>query len=148
MRDCLFTTTISQFCHILLSPALNCKKVCQFWSECCYIAGGFYAQFTDVSTMAGSLRERIDRAMTSSRFIPENPSSETDDPKIADLTVSQLQELIRQTVQEAVAEVLIEFSIAAEADARITEEADMMDYLRTLQPAAPRRSTGSSRADD
>jgi hypothetical protein len=86
--------------------------------------------------------------MASSRFIPENPNPETDDPKIADLTVSQLQQLIRQTVQEAVAEVLIEFSIAAEADARITEEADMMDYLRTLQPTAPRRPTSQSRADD
>jgi|GEM_PF-1602349 len=86
--------------------------------------------------------------MTFSRFIPEKPHSETDDPKIADLTVSQLQELIRQTVHEAVAEVLIEFSIAAEADARITEEADMMDYLRTLQPAVPRRATTQSRADD
>lgn len=86
--------------------------------------------------------------MPSSRFIPETPQSETDDPKIADLTVSQLQELIRQTVQEAVAEVLIEFSIAAEADARITEEADMMDYLRTLQPTASRRATTQSRADD
>jgi hypothetical protein len=86
--------------------------------------------------------------MASSRFIPENPNPETDDPKIADLTVSQLQQLIRQTVQEAVAEVLIEFSIAAEADARITEEADMMDYLRTLQPTAARRSPNPSRADD
>ena len=85
--------------------------------------------------------------MKTSRFIPENANPETDDPKIADLTVSQLQELIRQTVQEAVAEALIEFSIAAEADARITEEAEMMDYLRSLQPAAPRRAA-PSRADD
>ena len=85
--------------------------------------------------------------MKSSRFIPDHSNSETDDPKISDLTVSQLQELIRQTVQEAVAEVLIEFSIAAEADARITEEAEMMDYLRSLQPSTPRRQT-PSRADD
>jgi hypothetical protein len=85
--------------------------------------------------------------MTSSRFIPNSTNPETDDPKISDLTVSQLQELIRQTVQEAVAEVLIEFSIAAEADARITEEAEMMDYLRTLQTPAPRRPA-QSRADD
>jgi hypothetical protein len=85
--------------------------------------------------------------MKPSRFIPDNPNPETDDPKISDLTVSQLQELIRQTVQEAVAEVLIEFSIAAEADARITEEAEMMDYLRTIQPASARRPS-PSRADD
>jgi metal-dependent amidase/aminoacylase/carboxypeptidase family protein len=86
--------------------------------------------------------------MPSSRFIPDKPEPGTDDPKISDLTVSQLQELIRQTVQEAVAEVLIEFSIAAEADARITEEAEMMDYLRTLQPATPRTRPTPSRADD
>jgi Asp-tRNA(Asn)/Glu-tRNA(Gln) amidotransferase B subunit len=88
--------------------------------------------------------------MPPSRFIPDNPNPEPDldDPRIADLTVSQLQQLIRQTVQEAVAEVLIEFSIAAEADARITEEAEMLDYLRTLQPASSRRTSGHSRSDD
>ena len=86
--------------------------------------------------------------MPPSRFIPDNPDPEIDDPRIADLTVSQLQQLIRQTVQEAVAEVLIEFSIAAEADAHITEEAEMLDYLRTLQPATARRTTGHPHADD
>jgi len=86
--------------------------------------------------------------MPTSRFIPEEPIPNTDDPRIAELTVSQLQQLIRQTVQEAVAEVLIEFSIAAEADARMTEEAEMLDYLRTLQPAPARRSSGHPRSDD
>jgi|GEM_PF-3069627 len=53
-----------------------------------------------------------------------------DDPKISELTVSQLQTLIRRTVQEAVAEVIIEFSMAAEMDAQLTYEAEMADYLR------------------
>ena len=86
--------------------------------------------------------------MPTPRFIPEDPDIEIDDPKIADLTVSQLQTLIRKTVQEAVAEVLIEFSIAAEEDARITQEAEMLDYLRTLRPTAIRTPNDQSHADD
>jgi len=86
--------------------------------------------------------------MIPSRFIREDPEVETDDPKIADLTVSQLQQLIRKTVQEAVAEVLIEFSIAAEVDARVTQDAEMMDYLRTLRPTAARPVPDRSHADD
>ncbi len=54
----------------------------------------------------------------------------TKERRIADLTVEQLQSLIKQTVQQAVAEVLIEFSIAAEIDADITYQAEMTDYLR------------------
>ena len=54
------------------------------------------------------------------------------DPKISELTVSQLQHLIRKTVQEAVAEVIIEFSVAAEMDAQITYEAEMAEYLRSI----------------
>ncbi|QPC82714.1 hypothetical protein G4Y79_24020 [Phototrophicus methaneseepsis] len=46
--------------------------------------------------------------------------------------MSQLKHLIRRTVQEAVAEVIIEFSVAAEADAQITYEAEMVDYLRSI----------------
>lgn len=71
------------------------------------------------------------------------------EPKVSDLTISQLQKLIRETVQEAVAEVMIEFSIAAEMDERVTYEAELNDYLRnslkgvpTLEPA------GNNRADD
>ena len=54
------------------------------------------------------------------------------DPKISELTVSQLKHLIRKTVQEAVAEVIIEFSVAAEMDAQITYEAEMAEYLRSI----------------
>lgn len=53
------------------------------------------------------------------------------DPKISELTVSQLQELIRSTVQEAVAEVILEFNAAAEVDDRLQFEADVTDYLRS-----------------
>ena len=53
------------------------------------------------------------------------------DPKISELTVSQLQTLIRQTVQEAVAEVIIEFNAMAEAEEQLRMEAAMADYLRT-----------------
>lgn len=53
------------------------------------------------------------------------------DPKISELTVSQLQELIRSTVQEAVAEVILEFSAAAEVEDRLQFEADVVDYLRS-----------------
>ncbi|MDQ7036507.1 MAG: hypothetical protein Q9P01_17245 [Anaerolineae bacterium] len=53
------------------------------------------------------------------------------DPKISELTVSQLQKLIRQTVQEAVAEVIIEFNVMAEAEEQIRMEAAMTDYLRS-----------------
>ena len=50
---------------------------------------------------------------------------------INELTIEQLQSLIRNTVQEAVAEVMIEFAIASEIDEELEREADMVDYLRT-----------------
>ena len=71
------------------------------------------------------------------------------DPKISELTVSQLQKLIRQTVQEAVAEVIIEFSAAAEIEAQLEYEADMVDYLRnTLQGIPALEAMGPARLDD
>lgn len=51
---------------------------------------------------------------------------------IAELTVEQLQALIRRTVQEAVAEVMIEFAIASEIDAELQQEAEMIDYVRSV----------------
>ena len=59
------------------------------------------------------------------------------DPKISDLTVSQLENLIRKTVQEAVAEVIIEFSAAAELDAQLQYEAEMADFLRMTMKGIP-----------
>jgi L-aminopeptidase/D-esterase-like protein len=52
------------------------------------------------------------------------------DQKITDLTVSQLQQIIRETVQEAVAEVLIEFNALAQAEEDIRLEAELAEYLR------------------
>ncbi len=73
------------------------------------------------------------------------------DPKISELTVSQLKRLIRRTVQEAVAEVIIEFSAAAEVDAQLTYEAEMVDYLRSIlqnsQETNP-KAAPASRLDD
>jgi hypothetical protein len=69
------------------------------------------------------------------------------DPKISELTVSQLQTLIRETVQEAVAEVMIEFNAAAEMEARLTYEAELTDYLRaTLHGFG--KDDSAVRADD
>lgn len=62
------------------------------------------------------------------------------DPKISELTVSQLKHLIRKTVQEAVAEVIIEFSVAAEMDAQITYEAEMADYLRSIMQTSQEKA--------
>lgn len=59
------------------------------------------------------------------------PKYQMNDPKISELTVSELQKLIRQTVQEAVAEVIIEFNAVAEAEEQIRMEAAMTDYLRS-----------------
>ena len=50
---------------------------------------------------------------------------------ISELTVGELQKVIKQTVQEAMAEVLIEFTIAAELDAEVTYRAEMADCLRS-----------------
>ncbi len=52
------------------------------------------------------------------------------DPKISDLTVSQFKRLIRETVQETVAEVIIEFNAAAEMEAQLNYEAELTEYLR------------------
>lgn len=59
------------------------------------------------------------------------------DPKISELTVSQLQQLIRETVQEAVAEVIIEFNAMAEAEEQLRYEAEMADYLRATMQGLP-----------
>lgn len=55
-----------------------------------------------------------------------------DNERVADLTIGQLRQLIRATVQEAVAEVLVEFSIAAEYDAQLVNQAEMTEWLRTV----------------
>ena len=71
------------------------------------------------------------------------------DRKISELTVSELEQLIRDTVQEAVAEVIIEFSLAAEMEAELQREAELADYLRTtLQNNALPIAFGAPHLDD
>jgi recombinational DNA repair protein RecR len=66
------------------------------------------------------------------------------DPKISELTVSQLQQLIRSTVQEAVAEVIIEFNAAAEYEERLQYEAEMTDFLQHSLQGLSYGATGST----
>lgn len=54
-----------------------------------------------------------------------------DERKVLNLTVDELQALIRQTVRETVAEVIIELNIMAEAEQQVEIDAAMADYLRT-----------------
>ena len=63
---------------------------------------------------------------------------------IAELTVSELEDLIRRTVKDSVAEVMIEFAIEADVEAQMVYEAEINDLLRhemqsygTLLAAAP-----------
>jgi len=54
-----------------------------------------------------------------------NPSE-----RLADLMVEELKTLIRQTVQEAVADVIVEFAIVAERDAELMAQAELTGLLR------------------
>ena len=77
------------------------------------------------------------------------PRQHMNDPKISELTVSELQKLIRQTVQEAVAEVIIEFNVMAEAEEQLRMEAAMTDYLRsTIQGLGYDDHLSTSKLDD
>lgn len=49
---------------------------------------------------------------------------------ISNLTIGQLKQLIYNIVTEAMAEVLLEFSLAAEHDAALLQRAELTDYLR------------------
>jgi arginine deiminase len=72
-----------------------------------------------------------------------------DDIRISDLTVHELRQLIRETVQEAVAEVLIEFQAVARAEEQLQFEAEMTEYLRnTMQELSPTDTDGPSPLDD
>ena len=52
------------------------------------------------------------------------------DVKVSDLTVTELRDIVRDIVQEAMVEVLIEFSAMAEAEEQLRYEAEVNDYLR------------------
>lgn len=71
------------------------------------------------------------------------------DPKISELTVSQLKRLIKKTVQEAVAEVLIEINAIAEAEDELIAEAEMVEYLKSSIQGMPYTGFAkSSQLDD
>lgn len=69
--------------------------------------------------------------------------------KVSDLTIHELKALIRETVQEAVAEVLIEINTIADADAELIAEAEMAEFLKTsLQGMPVTRFNNTSQLDD
>ena len=55
----------------------------------------------------------------------------SDHERIADLSVEEFKTLIRRTVQEAMVEVMVEFSVAAERDAELEFQAEVTDLLRS-----------------
>ncbi len=68
--------------------------------------------------------------------------------KVADLSVLELQRLIRETVQEAVAEVIVEFSVAVEAEEKLRYEAEMADILRSSMQGLSLAESLSPHLDD
>ena len=54
-----------------------------------------------------------------------------DNRKITELTVSELEAIIKRTVRKSVAEVMIEFAMEADIEAQIAYEAEMNDMLRS-----------------
>jgi len=50
--------------------------------------------------------------------------------RVADLTIEEFKALIRETVQTAMVEVMVEFSAAAEHDAEVTFRAEVANFLR------------------
>ncbi|MDE2747579.1 MAG: hypothetical protein OXI34_01310 [Chloroflexota bacterium] len=53
-----------------------------------------------------------------------------DNRAISELTVSELEEIIRRTVKNSVAEVMLEFAMDADVEARVAYEAEINDMLR------------------
>jgi hypothetical protein len=49
---------------------------------------------------------------------------------IAELTVSELEDLIKRTVKSSVAEVMIEFALEADVEAQVAYDAEINDLLR------------------
>lgn len=70
------------------------------------------------------------------------------DPKISDLTVSQLRRLIRETVQEAVAEVIIEINAIAQAEDELESDAEIAEFLRHTMQGLPYADVFDSHLDD
>ncbi len=67
---------------------------------------------------------------------------------IAELTVTELEDLIKRTVKNSVAEVMLEFAMEADVEAQMVYEAEINDMLRNemqswggLLAAAPAAAT-------
>lgn len=57
-------------------------------------------------------------------------SSDMDNRAIAELTVAELEDLIKRTVKDSVAEVMLEFAMEADVEAQMVYEAEINDMLR------------------
>lgn len=68
--------------------------------------------------------------------------------RVSDLTVEQLQRLIKKTVQESVAEVMLEFLITAQLEADMTQEAEMVEAAVGSRKAKRKRDSQSFKLDD
>jgi hypothetical protein len=72
--------------------------------------------------------------------------------RIADLTIEEFKALIRETVQTAMVEVMVEFSAAAERDAEVTFQAEVASFLRNTlhddKPGVPAEPTDLWQFDD
>jgi len=75
-----------------------------------------------------------------------------DNRSIAELTVLELEELIRRTVKNSVAEVMLEFALEADVEAQIAYEAEINDMLRqeiqSGRPIGELELAGASHVDD
>ncbi len=61
-----------------------------------------------------------------------------DNRPITALTVSELEDLIKRTVEESVTRVMIEFAMEADAEAQFAYEAELAETLRAEMRAAGR----------
>ncbi len=70
------------------------------------------------------------------------------DTKISELTVGQLQRLIKRTVQQAVAEVMIEVMTIGKIEDEAQYEAELTEYVRrSLNNTRPTAKAGARRDD-
>lgn len=70
------------------------------------------------------------------------------DTKISELTVGQLQRLIKRTVQQAVAEVMIEVMTIGKIEDEAQYEAELTEYVRrSLHNTRPAAKAGARRDD-
>lgn len=60
---------------------------------------------------------------------PHCPSA-MDKRSVAELTLLELEELIRRAVKNSLAEVMVEFALEADVEAQIAYEAEINDLLR------------------